>query len=66
MTSRERLLAALDHRRPDRVPIDLGGNQTGIHNIQAGVPAENVVALYFLAFSYLPNLFFSGPLLPRL
>lgn len=31
MTPRERLLAALDHREPDRVPIDLGGNQTGIH-----------------------------------
>jgi len=31
MTSRERVLAALDHREPDRVPIDLGGNQTGIH-----------------------------------
>jgi uroporphyrinogen decarboxylase len=31
MTSRERLLTALDHRQPDRVPIDLGGNQTGIH-----------------------------------
>jgi uroporphyrinogen decarboxylase len=25
MTSRERVLAALDHRQPDRVPIDLGG-----------------------------------------
>jgi len=31
MTSRERVLAALDHRVPDRVPLDLGGNQTGIH-----------------------------------
>jgi len=31
MTSRERLLTALEHRQPDRVPIDLGGNQTGIH-----------------------------------
>ncbi len=31
MTSRERVLTALDHREPDRVPIDLGGNQTGIH-----------------------------------
>jgi uroporphyrinogen decarboxylase len=31
MTSRERLLTALSHRTPDRVPIDLGGNQTGIH-----------------------------------
>jgi len=31
MTPRERLLAALNHTEPDRVPIDLGGNQTGIH-----------------------------------
>jgi uroporphyrinogen decarboxylase len=31
MTSRERVLAALNHRQPDRVPLDLGGNQTGIH-----------------------------------
>jgi len=31
MTPRQRVLAALNHREPDRVPIDLGGNQTGIH-----------------------------------
>ena len=31
MTSRERLLKAINHEVPDRVPIDLGGNQTGIH-----------------------------------
>jgi uroporphyrinogen decarboxylase len=31
MTSRERVLTALEHRQPDRVPIDLGGFQTGIH-----------------------------------
>ena len=31
MTSRERLLMAVNHRAPDRVPIDLGGFQTGIH-----------------------------------
>ena len=31
MTSRQRMLAALNHQPPDRVPIDLGGNQTGIH-----------------------------------
>jgi uroporphyrinogen decarboxylase len=30
---RTRLLTALDHREPDRVPIDLGGNQTGIHRL---------------------------------
>jgi len=33
MTSRERVLTALNHRQPDRVPIDLGGNQTGIHRL---------------------------------
>lgn len=31
MTSRQRMLLALNHRCPDRVPIDLGGFQTGIH-----------------------------------
>lgn len=31
MTSRQRVLTALAHQVPDRVPIDLGGNQTGIH-----------------------------------
>ena len=31
MSARERVLKALDHEIPDRVPIDLGGNQTGIH-----------------------------------
>lgn len=31
MTSKERVLRALNHKIPDRVPIDLGGFQTGIH-----------------------------------
>jgi len=31
MTSRERVLKAINHEKPDRVPLDLGGNQTGIH-----------------------------------
>src|ERR1017187_3185754 len=32
MTSRERFLAALDHREPDRVPIDFGATAvTGVH-----------------------------------
>ena len=31
MTSRQRALKALNHKVPDRVPIDLGGFQTGIH-----------------------------------
>ncbi len=34
MNSRERLLTALDHREPDRVPFDLGSTQvTGIHRL---------------------------------
>jgi uroporphyrinogen decarboxylase len=34
MNSRERLLAALNHQEPDRVPLDLGSTQvTGIHAI---------------------------------
>ena len=31
MTARERVIKALNHEQPDRVPIDLGGFQTGIH-----------------------------------
>ncbi|MCX6144179.1 MAG: hypothetical protein NTZ35_13270 [Ignavibacteriales bacterium] len=31
MTPRERVNKALNHEEPDRVPIDLGGFQTGIH-----------------------------------
>lgn len=33
MTSRERMLRTLNHQEPDRVPIDLGGFQTGIHRV---------------------------------
>jgi uroporphyrinogen decarboxylase len=33
MISRERVMAALNHTEPDKVPIDLGGNNTGIHMV---------------------------------
>ena len=33
LTSRERMLIALNHGIPDRIPIDLGGFQTGIHKV---------------------------------
>jgi uroporphyrinogen decarboxylase len=33
LTPRERVLSALRHEEPDRVPIDLGGFQTGIHRL---------------------------------
>ena len=29
MNSRERVIAALEHRQPDRVPIDLGASHQG-------------------------------------
>ncbi len=38
MTSRERVLSAVDHREPDRVPIDLGG--TIMSGIMAGALHE--------------------------
>ena len=31
MNSRERVQKAINHQIPDRIPIDLGGFQTGIH-----------------------------------
>jgi len=31
MSARERVVKALNHEEPDRIPIDLGGFQTGIH-----------------------------------
>ncbi|MHA2035212.1 MAG: uroporphyrinogen decarboxylase family protein [Promethearchaeota archaeon] len=31
MISRERINLALNHQEPDKVPLDLGGNQSGIH-----------------------------------
>ena len=31
MNSRERVNLALNHSEPDKVPLDLGGNQTSIH-----------------------------------
>ena len=31
MNSRQRVLNVLNHRIPDRVPIDFGGFQSGIH-----------------------------------
>ena len=34
MTSRDRLLTALNHREPDRIPLDLGSTQvSGIHAV---------------------------------
>lgn len=43
MNSRERLLKALDHQEPDRVPLDLGSTQvSGIHV----VAYQNLIAMW--------------------
>ncbi|MEX2683662.1 MAG: uroporphyrinogen decarboxylase family protein, partial [Candidatus Sigynarchaeota archaeon] len=54
MTSRQRVIAALEHRQPDRVPIDLGGNQSGIHVraykrvlAQLGIHEDKTVLCHF-------------------
>ena len=39
MSSRERVLAAVNHREPDRVPLDLGGSRV------TGIDASAYVAL---------------------
>jgi uroporphyrinogen decarboxylase len=37
MTSRERIIAALDHTEPDKIPLDLGGTSvSGIHAVAYG------------------------------
>ncbi|MDD5680193.1 MAG: uroporphyrinogen decarboxylase family protein [Candidatus Omnitrophica bacterium] len=36
MTHKERFVAALNHREPDKVPFDFGGHQSGIHKIAYG------------------------------
>ena len=38
MTPRERVTKALNHQIPDRIPIDLGGFQTGIHKKAYAAP----------------------------
>ena len=54
MTSRQRVEAAINFRKTDRVPIDRvrifgdGGGFvfTTVYNIQHGVPCENLIAMY--------------------
>lgn len=42
MTPRERILSAIKHQEPDRVPIDLGGSSTGIE-IEAYEPLKRLL-----------------------
>ena len=43
MNPRERVLAALNHKEPDRVPIDCGGATTGIET-EAYNPLKKILA----------------------
>jgi len=57
MASRRRVLAALRHPEADRVPIDIlapGGGFvfSQVHNNQANVPPENIVAMLDAALAY--------------
>jgi uroporphyrinogen decarboxylase len=47
MTSRERLLTALNHKEPDRVPIDLGGTPTSTLSVQALENLKSYLGLHF-------------------
>ena len=40
MTSRERVLTAINFQEPDRVPVDLGGTR------MTGTAGENLVPMY--------------------
>ena len=45
MNSRERVLAALNHQMPDRVPLDLGGQQASTISVEAYVKVKNLLGL---------------------
>ena len=53
MTSRERVLTALSHHEPDRVPLDLGGSGCSTINVHAyhrlcaamGLPREDAITV---------------------
>jgi len=59
MTSRERVLAALEHREPDRVPLDLGGTfvtsiaATSLHHLRRRLGLEDRPVKVYDAFQML-------------
>lgn len=68
MTSRERILAAIDLKPVDRIPLDYWGTDEATsklikglfapcHNIQVITPIENIVAMYKTAIVYNENRF---------
>ena len=51
MKSRDRILAAINHQQPDRVPVDMGstpssGISATVHNILPDVPPRNIIAMF--------------------
>ncbi|MHA2128865.1 MAG: uroporphyrinogen decarboxylase family protein [Promethearchaeota archaeon] len=61
MNSRERVMATLNHTEPDKVPIDLGDNVTGIHIIAyrnlidyLGIEDKNIRFSNFIGQTVIP------------
>ena len=60
MTSRERVLAALNHQEPDRIPFDLGStNATGIHAVEQYTIREKLGLKKIIPKVLDPMMFFS-------
>ena len=45
MTSRERVVAALNHREPDRVPVDIGGGSSTSISVEANARLEQYLGM---------------------
>ena len=51
MKSRDRILAAINHQQPDRIPVNPGsapisGISATVHNILRDVPSRNIIAMF--------------------
>ena len=45
MTSRERVVAALNHREPDRVPVDIGGGSSTSISVEANARLQQYLGM---------------------
>ena len=45
LTSKERVLMALNHEQPDRVPVDLGGSFVTTINVAASTTSQPMVVM---------------------
>ncbi|HID11310.1 MAG TPA: hypothetical protein EYP17_08435 [Candidatus Latescibacteria bacterium] len=68
MDSRERVLLALDHEEPDRVPVDLWSSKGFDRKVEAllGLSKEDLLDLYDVDLRYIEGPRYVGPPLRRL